>query len=114
MTTITYKPYALEIQGHSGYAVAGRDIVCAGVSTLFFTLIEVLARNGLRPRVRMGDGAAEVTLPDVPETGTPPGAGATPLGEGGFADAVFETVVTGLRMMAEKYPDHVSFSRGDR
>ena len=99
MTTITYKPYCLEIQGHAGYAIAGQDIVCAGISTLFFTLIEVLARDAdlkERPHVRMGDGEAEVTVTPDPK-------------HRDKTDAVFETVVTGLRMMAEKYPEHVVF-----
>ena len=99
MTTITYKPYTLEIQGHAGYAAHGQDIVCAGISTLFFTLIEVLARDESlkeRPRVRMGDGGAEVTVTPDPEHREK-------------IDTVFETVVTGLRLLAEKYPDHVVF-----
>ncbi len=99
MTTITYKPYSLEIQGHAGYAIAGQDIVCAGISTLFFTLIEVLARDAdlkERPHVRMGDGEAEVTVTPDPEHREK-------------IDTVFETVVTGLRMMAEKYPENVVF-----
>ncbi len=100
MTTITYKPgeYSLEISGHSGYAAAGKDIVCAGISTLFFTLVEVAARAGLpeKPRVWMGDGEAGVTVKPDPEHREK-------------IDAVFETVVTGMKLMAEKFPEYVSF-----
>lgn len=30
----------IDVKGHSGYADAGEDIVCASISTLIFTLIE--------------------------------------------------------------------------
>ena len=40
MINITFKPntYELEITGHAGHDVKGKDIVCAAVSTLFYTL----------------------------------------------------------------------------
>lgn len=34
--------YKVDIKGHAGYADPGKDIVCAGVSTLALTLIEFL------------------------------------------------------------------------
>lgn len=43
MTTIKYdiddKGFRIEASGHSGYAEIGKDIVCAGISTLLQTLI---------------------------------------------------------------------------
>ena len=33
----------LEAAGHAGYAPAGQDIVCAGVSTLMQALVSLLA-----------------------------------------------------------------------
>lgn len=33
----------LEVTGHAGYAPPGQDIVCAGVSTLVYTLAQNLA-----------------------------------------------------------------------
>jgi len=33
----------LEAEGHAGYAPAGQDIVCAGVSTLMQALVSLLA-----------------------------------------------------------------------
>ena len=35
----------LEAAGHAGYAPAGQDIVCAGVSTLMQALVSLLARR---------------------------------------------------------------------
>ena len=39
MTTITRTADGITIAGHAGYAKAGQDIVCAGISTLAQTLI---------------------------------------------------------------------------
>lgn len=69
MTTIKIEEKKIEVQGHSGYAKKGSDIVCAAISTLieatynylkatgnivkkttfdgyFFMLIEVINTNG--------------------------------------------------------------------
>lgn len=41
MTTVSYDPeqFRIEIKGHAGMAPAGRDLACASVSTLVFTLM---------------------------------------------------------------------------
>ena len=43
MITITYKDYTIKALGHANYAEVGKDIVCAGVSILTYTLIASLA-----------------------------------------------------------------------
>lgn len=40
MIRIVANNYGVHILGHAGFAPAGQDIICAGVSTLAFTLIE--------------------------------------------------------------------------
>lgn len=42
MTVITLEPNRLSVVGHAGYGKVGNDIVCAGISTLTFTLKESL------------------------------------------------------------------------
>lgn len=42
MTTVTLEPNRLSVVGHAGYGKVGYDIVCAGISTLTFTLKESL------------------------------------------------------------------------
>ena len=39
MTTITRTADGISVKGHAGYAKAGQDIVCAGISTLAQTLV---------------------------------------------------------------------------
>ena len=42
MTTVTIEPNRLSVVGHAGYGKVGYDIVCAGISTLVFTLEQSL------------------------------------------------------------------------
>lgn len=62
------------LNGHSGYAEAGSDIVCAGASTLVYTLANSLERicgldteYSTRIAEDMGDGnvSAEIVIPEV-------------------------------------------------
>ena len=50
MTEIRYNPIALRIRisGHAGHAPAGQDIVCAGVSALFFAAYAELRNRGFK------------------------------------------------------------------
>lgn len=56
----------MRLKGHAGYAPKGQDLVCAGASTLAYTLGEAMERmyhqNMLRrcPRIEIGEGRAEI------------------------------------------------------
>ncbi len=54
-------------EGHSGYAEAGSDIVCAGVSVLGTTCVNAMeSRLGVRPSVRANrDGLIAFELPPL-------------------------------------------------
>ena len=39
MTKVTMRPGRICLEGHAGYDSIGKDIVCAGVSTLVYTAI---------------------------------------------------------------------------
>ena len=45
MITVKIFEHAVNIKGHAGFAGLGQDIVCAAVSTLFYTLAEHLSRT---------------------------------------------------------------------
>lgn len=69
MIEITYysRFNAVIIKGHSGFAEEGKDIICAGVSALAWTVAEAakrLVREGkaLEPRVIMASGRAEISV----------------------------------------------------
>lgn len=105
MTKIFYREYydknLIIIEGHSGYGVCGNDVVCAGVSALVFTLINCLRDESsservrlLRDVVRSGYVCFEVESYDFSKE---------------RIKGIFDTCVTGFLMLAEYYPQYVSF-----
>lgn len=43
MTAVSVREDGITLSGHAGYAEAGKDIVCAGVTTLVQTLIKSIS-----------------------------------------------------------------------
>ena len=84
MTTIVYDPAGpwMEFSGHAGAGEPGRDLVCAALSTLMYTLIAALPGA----EVTMGDGRCRVS--------------------GGEAGA-YAVIAAGARLLAEAYPQFV-------
>ncbi len=83
--------YAL-VHGHAGYAEAGRDIVCAGVSALAYALAAGLNECGALLRYESGDGREEM------------------YGAGTDARVLFRTFELAARELARQYPEHVCVS----
>lgn len=79
-------------QGHAEAAPKGEDIVCAGVSTLYYTFYAACeARETVMGNVRMLEA------------------------DSGYKNrAVFEAVKTGLEILAAKYPKHVKILKIDK
>lgn len=60
----------LTADGHAGYAEAGNDIVCAGISALVQSLVYSLeALTSDRIRYQIGPGHMEVKYKDLSEQG---------------------------------------------
>lgn len=56
MIRIEFDPYMLTIKGHAGYAPAGYDIVCSGVTAIAQTLAECLSGNkSVEQDIKPGD-----------------------------------------------------------
>ena len=68
----------LSLTGHAGYAPIGQDIVCAGVSTLVYTLINSCCCEITGDSVRVKDNRA-----------------------------VFDAVILGLDMISKKFPKNL-------
>ncbi len=89
--------YRIELEGHAGYAEEGRDIVCAGISTLYYTLLNRMID------VQEQTLSANVSYNGVPEM------------EKSYIEIEYEdyikpeiriiwdTMMLGFRMMAEQY-----------
>lgn len=99
MIVITYKADAerhrMTIRGHAGYAEAGSDIVCAGVSSITCMLADFLWEkwHGARrdeAQILLDDG--DVTF-DIPRDGT--------------TDQAFEMALGGYDLIKNNYPQYV-------
>ena len=91
--------------GHSGYAEAGSDIVCAGVSALSITCVnamENLLGIQVSPRVEERTGMLAFDLPEL--------VGEQESG----AQLLMGALGQGLRDMQETYPGYVKFQIKER
>lgn len=105
MTTVTFhtegsRIVSFEVQGHSGYAPEGEDIVCAAVTSAV-RLAECAVNDvlGLEAAVKVRDKDASITL-KLPST----------LGQ--TNESTCQALLTALMVhfvqLAEEYPDYIS------
>lgn len=103
MTRIFYREYYgrdyITVEGHSGFAAKGYDIICAAVSTLVCTLLNCLRDEEAADRVKLlkdivrdGYVCIEVEHLDFAKERTK-----------GIVDAC----LTGLYMLEETYPNYI-------
>ena len=83
--------HRLSVTGHAGYATHGNDIVCAGVSSISYTLLVYLHHIGARLNEARADSGD--LLIDA---------------KGGkMTDGAFDMALVGYLQIAKKYPQHV-------
>ena len=83
----------IKITGHAGYAEPGKDIVCAGVSTLVQTLIgslDILTPGALES-TEIKPGYTEIKYINLSE----------------HAKILVDSFFIGVEMIAHEYPEHV-------
>lgn len=107
MTTVTfnkiYDTYLFECTGHTGYSVAGKDILCSAVSILCYTLrsyLEGLYSEGVLYNFisDFSDGSALIRYE---------------LSDGADEEKVFEAVkaiLCGFTLLEESFPDYICAS----
>ena len=84
----------VEVTGHAGYDVAGKDIVCAAVSMLMYTLRQRQQDLNAKPfECEMRSGYAKIKVPEISMRES------------------YETVASGLKLLSEQYPENVEFTR---
>lgn len=102
MTRIIRTDTGLELSGHAGYAPAGKDIVCAGITALMGALADSVLRREeeFRPRARADPDipVLSIVCEPVPERARECGI-------------IYDTVSAGLEFIAETFPENVTFQR---
>lgn len=100
MIEITYDgEYGLTIKGHAQYAVRGRDVVCAAISALSFSLANKLEKDANKisdADVRFEEEATVISC--------------TPTE--GYKDecrGAYDVVLEGFKQMAKAYPQNVKY-----
>ncbi len=82
-------------RGHTGYAEAGRDLVCAGVSSILQTAVLGLEEYlKLKPEVKQEKGFLYCRVE-------------RDIFLNREIDAILETMVLGLRAMEREYPEYL-------
>ena len=79
----------LTAKGHAGYSESGKDIVCAGISTILYALAGYVSNYGPDSHIRMAPGDVEIAC-------------------SGEMQQVFLMTYIGLAQLAEKFPKNIS------
>ena len=106
MTKVQYSfkngSHRLSVKGHSGYAERGRDIVCAGVSTLTQALAATLSANRgslLSLDIESDESTASITIAATPITGCE-----------SYVSALFSMTLHGMELLSSAYPENVNLN----
>lgn len=98
MTRIEYAingdEFNLHCIGHAGFAEAGNDIVCAGISTLVQTLTTHLPEIAEEYEVHIDSGEVKCSA------------------KGSKAIDCFQMILTGLRLLEGSYPQYLCIVKG--
>lgn len=102
MLNITFKPNTLEleIKGHAKYGNEGEDIVCAAISSLFYTLYETLNQSAdmQEKSPEFKDEHGDGYLRSYPKKEY----------EGNIT-CIYRTILIGLELIANNYTENVAF-----
>lgn len=97
MTEVRYceRELRLEFKGHANAGEYGKDVVCAGLSTLLGAVQGMLGESEeIRAHERYGDGEAYIRC--FPQEGYE-----------GKAETILRTAATGCALLADKFPENV-------
>ena len=102
MINITFVPQSLElkVEGHAQHGKKGEDIVCAAISTLFYTLVEALLQSDemLSSPLSYDDNEGQGYIKCSPKEEYI-----------GNITRTYWTILVGMELVANNYPDNVTF-----
>lgn len=103
MIEVIYYPRfnAVTVKGHAGFAEEGKDIICAGVSAIAWTLAEAAAKlasegKAMEPKIKMASGRAEISVDALPKHEE-------------YVRDIFGYICGGFKRMAEQSPEYISY-----
>lgn len=96
MITVKYIDKRIQIRGHANYAEHGKDIVCAGISTLLQTLIQsVETLTDDKIKYTMSPGKADIEFRNL----------------SGQSKTLLNSFFIGVEMIAYEYPENVKIDQ---
>ena len=92
MIAVNVRQDGITVSGHAGYAEAGKDIVCAGVTALMQTLIgSIKGLTGDKIQYEISPGRADIYYRDLSEAGR----------------LLVDSFFIGICQIANEFPDNV-------
>lgn len=92
MIEVSVRKGGITITGHSGYAASGSDIVCAGISMLFQTMIKsILDLTNDRISYSITPGASNMLYGNLSEK----------------SKTLVDSFFISISMIVDEYPDYV-------
>ena len=105
MINITFNPQSLELKvdGHAQHGKKGEDIVCAAISTLFYTLGEALHQSEdiMTSPIVFEDNDGKGYIKCFPKEKYI-----------GNVARTYWTILVGMELVANNYPNNVTFKVG--
>ena len=105
MINITFNPQSLElkVEGHALHGKKGEDIVCAAISTLFYTLADALYQSEemMSSPLSFDDKDGQGYIKCSPKEEYM-----------GNITRTYWTILVGMELVANNYPDNVTFQVG--
>lgn len=92
MIAVCVRKDRVTVSGHAGYAEAGKDIVCAGVTALIQTLIKSIGDlTEDKIEYEISPGRADIHYRDLSEAGK----------------LLIDSFFIGVCAIADEFPDHI-------
>ncbi len=92
MIEVSIRKDEIAVRGHAGYAAAGQDIVCAGVTALTRSLIKSIEDLTVdRIEYEISPGRADIKYGNLSEK----------------AKTLIDSFFVGILMIADEFPDYV-------
>lgn len=96
-----FEKHLLKINGHAGAAEIGKDIYCAGVSTLVYTMVKTLLdaqEDGILEDLDIQNKNGRISIKCTPKEEYTPNI-----------DTIYMVIFNGMEALADSYPEYIRF-----